>query len=301
MERSVATKRRGDPSRVALLLLAPAIMVMVLLLALPVLLSIALSFTDATLSAGALNTTFSGFSNYVELLWDKSVWRAVLNTLYFAVVEVLGVLVLGMLAALLLNNPRSRWSGFRVLLLLPWAIAPVASAVLWKWILHANYGVLNQLLKWIGVIDENVMWLGEGFRALNVIVAVDVWKSTPFITILLLAALQGIPSSLYRAARMDGASAWDRFRYITLPSLRTAIAIAVVLQTIWSLRAFDLIYILTKGGPADGTVVMNFHAYRVTFNFLKFGYGAAIANVLFIATFLLAAVYIRLMKVGEHR
>jgi multiple sugar transport system permease protein len=141
-----------------------------------------------------------------------------------------------------------------------------------------------------------VTWLGEPFRALNMLLIVDIWKSTPFIAILLLAALQNIPRSLYRAARMDGASAWQSFRYITLPSLKIPLAIAAILQTIWSLRTFDLIFVLTKGGPADGTVVMNFLAYRVTFNFLKFGYGASIANLIFLTSLLLAIAYMRLLK-----
>lgn len=224
--------------------------------------------------------------------------NAFLNTAYFAVVEVLGVVFLGLLSALLLNHPFARWSGFRVFLLLPWAIAPVANAVLWKWILNSNYGVLNSFLVGLGVIKSNVTWFGDAFLALNMILIVDVWKSTPFIAILFLAALQNIPQSQYRAARVDGANAWQRLRYITLPSMKTAIAIAVILQTIWSLRTFDIIFVLTKGGPADGTVVMNFLAYRVTFNFLKFGYGAAIANVIFLTSLVLAIAYVRLMKPG---
>ena len=285
---------------VTLVFLGPALTVLVLLLVYPVLSSIWLSLTDASLSAGRLETPFVWFDNYVALISDKAAHNALFNTLYFAVVEVVGVVFLGLLTALLLNHPMARWSGFRVLLLLPWAIAPVANAVLWKWIFHSNYGVLNSLLVGSGLIEKNITWFGDSFVALNMILLVDIWKSTPFIAILLLAALQNIPQSLYRAARIDGANGWQSFRYITLPSLKTAIAIAVILQTIWSLRTFDLIFILTKGGPADGTVVMNFLAYRVTFNFLEFGYGAAIANVIFMTSLVLAIVYVRLMKPGAR-
>ena len=142
---------------------------------------------------------------------------------------------------------------------------------------------------------------GRAFPALNMLLLVDIWKSTPFIAILLLAALQNIPRMQYRAALVDGANTWQSFRYITLPALKTPIAIATILQTIWSLRTFDLIYVLTKGGPADGTVVMNFLAYRVTFNFLQFGYGAAIANLIFLTSLVLAIVYMRLLKPGGRR
>lgn len=281
---------------VALFFLVPALAVLALLLAYPIAYSIWLSFTDASLSAGQLETPFVGAENYTRLMSDKAVHNAMLNTAYFTVVEVVGVVVLGLLAALLLNHPMAQWSGFRVFLLLPWAIAPVANAVLWKWIYNSNYGILNTLLIETGLIQTNRTWLGDPFGALNMILLVDIWKSTPFIAILFLAALQNIPSVLYRAARIDGASRWDSFRFITLPSLRTAIAIAVLLQTIWSLRTFDLIFVLTKGGPADGTVVMNFLAYRVTFNFLKFGYGAALANLIFLSSLILSIVYVRLMK-----
>jgi ABC-type sugar transport system permease subunit len=260
-----------------------------------------LSLTEASLSAGRLDTPFTWFDNYGRLFTDKAVRNALFNTLYFTAAEVVGVVTLGLLTALLLNHPLARWSGFRVLLLLPWAIAPVANAVLWKWIYHSNYGVLNAILLSLGIIDGNITWLGEPFRALNMLLVVDIWKSTPFITILLLAALQNIPKSLYRAARIDGASTWQSFRYITLPSLKTALAIAIILQTIWSLRTFDLIFVLTKGGPADGTVVMNFLAYRVTFNFLKFGYGAAIANLIFFTSLALAILYVRILKPGVQR
>jgi ABC-type sugar transport system permease subunit len=281
---------------VALAFVAPALIALGAILAVPILYSIWLSLTEATLATGKLEIPFVGLDNYLRLFSDKAVGNALFNTLYFTLVEVVGVVVLGLLTALLLNHPMARWGGFRVMLLLPWAIAPVANAVLWKWIYHSNYGILNTILLQLGIIDRNVTWLGGAFQALNMILIVDIWKSTPFIAILLLAALQNIPQSLYRAARMDGAGPWQAFCHVTLPSLRTALAIAVILQTIWSLRTFDLIFVLTKGGPADGTVVMNFLAYRVTFNFLKFGYGSAIANLIFMTSLGLAILYLRLVR-----
>ncbi len=281
---------------VALAFVAPALVALGAILALPILYSTWLSLTEASLAAGKLETPFIGLGNYLRLFSDKAVGNALFNTLYFALVEVAGVVVLGLLTALLLNHPMARWGGFRVMLLLPWAIAPVANAVLWKWIYHSNYGILNTILLQLGIIERNVTWLGDAFQALNMILIVDIWKSTPFIAILLLAALQNIPQSLYRSARMDGAGPWQAFLHVTLPSLRTALAIAIILQTIWSLRTFDLIFVLTKGGPADGTVVMNFLAYRVTFNFLKFGYGSAIANLIFMTSLALAILYVRLVR-----
>lgn len=286
--------------RTALAFVAPALGALVLVLALPVLYSIWLSFTNASLASGAFQTPFVGLDNYVTLLTDKVTRLAFYNTVYFTVVEVVAVVVLGLAMALLLNHPMARSPLLRVLLILPWAIAPVANGVLWKWIFHANYGIANAVLVSTGVVERNVMWFGSPFLALNSMLLVDIWKSAPFIAILLLAALQGIPKALYRAAIMDGATAWQTFRYVTLPGLRTALAIAVVLQTIWSLRIFDLIFVLTKGGPYDSTIVMNFLAYRLTFNFLKFGQGAAVANLIFIASILLAIIYLRLLRLRSQ-
>lgn len=159
----------------------------------------------------------------------------------------------------------------------------------------------NAILTELGLIDDYVTWLGAPGRALNMLLLVDVWKSVPFIALLLLAGLQKIPAMLYRAARLDGANAWQQFWFVTLPSLRTTLAIAVILQTLWSFRLFDLVYVLTRGGPADGTVLLNYLAYRETFNFLHIGYGAAVANVVFFASLILAIVYIRLLRPGGRK
>ena len=285
-----------SPQRTAVYFALPALAALGIVLAYPVIYSVWLSFTDASLSSGAFVAPFVGLDNYSALISDNTVRLALANTIYFALVEVIAVVGLGLAMALLLNHTMARSPVLRVLLILPWAIAPVANGVLWKWIFHSNYGIANALLRGTGVIERNITWLGDPVLALNSMLLVDIWKSTPFIAILLLAALQGIPGALYRAAAMDGATVWQSFRYVTLPGLRTALAIAVVLQTIWSLRIFDLIFVLTKGGPFDSTIVMNFLAYRVTFNFLRFGYGAAIANLIFVASIGLAILYMRLLR-----
>ncbi|MFV2062337.1 MAG: carbohydrate ABC transporter permease, partial [Chloroflexota bacterium] len=175
------------------------------------------------------------------------------------------------------------------------------NAVLWKWIYNANWGILNAILLQFGLIDQKVVWLGDPFLALNMLLIADAWKAIPFITLLMLAGLQNVPPYLYRAARVDGAGAWGRLRHITLPGLRVPILVAVVLQSIWALKVFDLIFVLTKGGPGDGTVVLNFLAWRVTFNFLDLGYGAAIANVLFVIMFVLAIIYVRTLDPDRRR
>lgn len=279
-----------------LFLLAPAIAVLLAILGYPIVESLLLAFQKVQLAAGGIDRHFVGLANFQRLVADETFRRALVNTLYFAAAEVVLVVLIAFVIALLLNHPYGRSGLFRILLVVPWAIAPVANAVLWKWILNANYGALNGLLQSLGVIDHYQVWLGTPGSALTFLLLVDVWKSVPFVALLLLAGLQRVPSVLYKAAYMDGANRLQTLVHVTLPSMRAALAVAVVLQTIWSLRIFDLVFVLTRGGPADATVLLNFLAYRVTFNFLDLGYGAAIANVIFVMTILLAILYIRLVR-----
>jgi len=287
--------------RFGVVALLPALIIIVAILAYPMAASLWLSLHHVDLAGGQVTQNFVGLANYSDLLDDDTFRLALANSAYFTVGEVVSVIGLGLGVALLLNHPLGQSGLFRVLLIVPWAIAPVANAVLWKWILNANYGILNAILTELGLIDDYVTWLGAPGRALNMLLLVDVWKSVPFIALLLLAGLQKIPAMLYRAARLDGANAWQQFWFVTLPSLRTTLAIAVILQTLWSFRLFDLVYVLTRGGPADGTVLLNYLAYRETFNFLHIGYGAAVANVVFFASLILAIVYIRLLRPGGRK
>ncbi len=276
--------------------LAPALVVLLAVLAYPILASVWLSLNRVSLAEGRFDQRLTGLANFAALFSDRTFRAAFTNSIVFVAVEIVAVTLLSLAFASLLNR-RNSFTGFaRTILVIPWAIAPVANAVLWKWILNANYGVLNAIVKGLGLTDSYVIWLGTPRSAMAMLLLVDIWKSVPFITLLLLAGLQKIPKSLYRAARIDGAGGRQLFWYITLPSLRTTIATAVVLQTVWSLRIFDLIYVLTRGGPADGTVMLNYLSYRETFNFLHIGYGAAIADVLFFLTLALAILYIRLLK-----
>jgi multiple sugar transport system permease protein len=281
--------------QVGLLFVAPALVVLAGVLGYPIMRSMVLSLQRIRLRGGEFEASWVGLDNFRRLAADDTVRRAALNTAYFSLLEVVLVVAIALVVALLLNHAYGRSGLFRILLVVPWALAPVANAVLWKWILNANYGVLNGVLKSLGLIDTYHVWLGTPFSALNFLLIVDVWKSVPFVALLLLAGLQRVPSILYRAAYMDGAGSWQSFRHVTLPTIRGVIAVAIVLQTIWSLRVFDIVFVLTRGGPADATALMNFLAYRVTFNFLDLGYGSAIANVIFAATFVLASLYVWLL------
>jgi multiple sugar transport system permease protein len=294
---NLAQRRR----RTGVFLVIPALVVMAAVILYPIARSIILSFQEAKLSAGEIGTTWAGGENYRRLSEDETFSLALQNSAFFTVSEVLLVLAIALCVALLLNTRAGRHPIYTTILLVPWVIAPVANAVLWKWILHANYGALNALLTALGITDRYVNWLGTPGLALRMLLLADVWKSIPFIALILLAGLQNIPAALYKAAKLDGANVWQRFRYVTLPGVRTPLALAVILQTIWSFKVFDLIFVLTKAGPADATLLLNFLAYRVSFNFLDFGYGAAIANIIFLIMFVLALVFIKLLKPGAPR
>lgn len=274
----------------------PAILILLAVLAYPIISSFILSFQEVRLEFGGIVTEFIGVENYARIFQDAAFRNALYNSIYFTFVEVVAVTILSLGLALILNHPRGRPAIYRVILLIPWALAPVANAVLWKWIYNANYGVLNAIVVGLGLSELPIVWLGSPFLALNMILIADVWKAIPFITLLLLAGLQNIPVRLYKAALMDGATSWQQFIHVTLPGLRTTLIISIVLQSIWALKVFDLVFVLTKGGPADGTVLLNFLSWRVTFNYLDIGYGAAIANVLFVLMLLLALAYIRSLR-----
>ena len=275
---------------------APAIIILLTVLAYPIIASFVLSFQRIRFAGEGLSHQFIGLDNYAELLSNQLFRASLFRSVYFTVVEVIAVIILALLVALMLNHPLGRPSFYRVVLLVPWALAPVANAVLWKWIFNTNYGILNAFLISLHIIDKPIVWLGSPWLALNMILLADVWKAVPFIALLLLAGLQNIPPHLYKAARLDGANTWQQFVHVTFPGLKTSIVISIVLQSIWALKVFDLIYVLTHGSPADSTVLLNYLSWRETFSNLDIGYGAAIANVLFIIMFILALIYIRALR-----
>jgi len=287
----------GRRTRVGSILTLPALVVLILVLAIPIVMSLLLSLQEVNPATGALFNNWVGLGNYVRLGSDSVFGQTVRNSLYFMVVEVAAVVTVALSFALLLNHSRiARYGILRVVLVIPWALSPVANAVLWKWIYNANYGILDFLLQEIGLIPRPVVWLADGSFAINMLLLAEIWKSIPFITLLLLAGLQNVPPILYRAARLDGATAWQTFRFVTLPQLRTTLLICVVLQSIWALKSFDLVYVLTRGGPVNDTLLLNFLSYRVTFQFGDIGYGAAMADLLFLIMFALALIYIRVFR-----
>jgi multiple sugar transport system permease protein len=282
---------RAHAHREAWALLAPAGVVLALVAAVPMLYVFWLSLQDRT----ALRTpSFAGLGNYARLAADGRFWNALGNTLYFSAVSVALELILGLALALALARAGRARPAVYGALILPWAIPTVVSARMWEWIYNPEFGVLNHLL------GAQVNWLGNPWLALHAAIAMDVWKATPFVTLLLLAALQGIPPDLYRAAAVDGAGAWTTFRRVTLPLLAPVILVAAVFRTIDALRVFDSIYVLTGGGPANRTETLSIYAYKVLFQTLDFGYGSALAVAMLVVTAAAALAYARLLRGGAE-
>ena len=235
---------------------------------------------------------FVGVDNYLRLLTDARFWNALSNTVYFTAVSVTLELGLGLAVALLLRHAFRGRALMYAVVLMPWAIPTVVSARMWEWMYNADFGVLNYLL------GTSVNWLGHPVWAMHAAIVMDVWKSTPFVILLLLAGLQNIPRELYCAARLDGASAWTQFRAITLPLLAPLIWVVLIFRTIDAFRVFDTIYVLTGGGPANSTETLSIYAYKILFQQLEFGYGSAVAVIAMLCVGAAALLYARLMRQG---
>ncbi|HZI13133.1 MAG TPA: sugar ABC transporter permease [Myxococcus sp.] len=274
--------------RQAYLLVAPAVLVLVGVALYPILAAVWLSLHRFILVFG--ERRFTGLENYAFLLGDARFWSALGNTAYFTLVAVTVELLLAVPLALLLNRAFPGRGLLRAAVLVPWAIPTVVSARLWAWMFNPEYGLINRLLP-----GSDINWLGAPGYALHAAILVDVWKTTPFVALLVLAGLQGISEDLYKAARVDGASAWRAFRSITLPLLKPALLLALLFRSLDAFRVFDAIYVLTEGGPANTTETLSIYAYKTLMRSGDFGYGSTLSVATFLCVVALAAVWLRLL------
>ncbi len=232
---------------------------------------------------------FIGADNYLYMLHDARFWNALENTAYITLVSVALELALGVGIALLINRPFRLKAVARALILVPWAIPTVVSAKMWEWIFNTDSGVMNYLL------GARINWLGSPFWAIHAAVFADVWKTTPFVVILIYAGLQVIPRELFLAARCDGAGPWQIFRRITLPLLKPVILVVLIFRSLDAFRIFDTVYVLTGGGPANTTETLSIYAYKLLFQTLQFGYGSAMAVVVFLCVGLISVLYVKML------
>ncbi len=297
---SSVSKRKRDDALFTILLLLPAGLIMAVVTIYPLIRSFIISLLKWDLTKNELTHPFIGFQNYSYILNDPTFWQSVKITGFFVLGDVILTIILSVVIALLLNREFFGRNLIRMVALLPWAIPGVVNGVMWKWILNPSYGALNGLLFSLGIIDKYVIWLGNPTSALIMGILADVWKESPFIMLLFLAALQTIPKDLYEAAKVDGANAFQSFWNVTIPLIKPTLFVALTLRTIWALKSFDLIYTLTAGGPSGGTTVIGYYTYLKTFVSLNLGRGSAVAYLMTSVVAVLIILYQRALNKEVH-
>ena len=278
----------------AWLLMLPLLIVMIAVIGWPLLDTVRLSFTDAKLVG--TEGTFVGIDNYAKVLGGSNFQRALMTTTWFAVISVTAEMVIGVLAALLLNQQFRGRTALRALMILPWALPTVVNATLWRLIYNPEYGALNAVLTQIGLIDSYRSWLGEPGSALTALIVADCWKNFPLVALIALAALQAVPRDITAASLVDGAGPINRFRYVIMPYLAGPLLVALVLRTIEAFKVFDLVWVMTRGGPANSTRTLSILVYQEAFSFQRAGSGASLALIVTLLVTVLAVAYAALVR-----
>ena len=276
--------------------LIPAVLVLVITVGGPLLFTFAMSFTSASFLGTLADLDVVGLRNYVSVLSSASFQRAFVVTLKFALFTVSLEMLLGLGTGLLLAEQFPGRTLLRILLVVPWAIPTVVNAITWRLIYAPDFGALNALLQQAGVIADYRSWLGDPALALYAIGIADIWKNFPIVGLIVLAALQTAPQDLYDAAHVDGAGAFRRFSTITLPHIAGPLMVALVLRTIDSVKVFDIVWVMTRGGPFSSTKPMSVLVYEQTFSNLQAGVGSAIAFIITLVCLAFIVVYTRLLK-----
>lgn len=297
---TVDTERRGEPAthqpvvptrakrrherRTALLLVAPATLVVLGVYLYPAVATLVYSTTSIDVSTYTIEH-FAGFENFIDVAQDDNFPPVLLRTVYFGVTVSALTVIPAFFIALLLNQRFPGRTLLRVVVLLPWAVPPVVGGVLWMQVFQSEYGFLNAILRELGFAGETI-WLGEPTLALHALIVAEVWRWLPFATLFLLAGLQTIRRDLYEAASVDGAGMWRRLHHVTLPQIAPMTIPVVIFLFVWAMKAFDTIFVLTRGGPLMGTTTLNYLVYQQGFEQFQFGSAAATAYLLTLLTLL---------------
>jgi multiple sugar transport system permease protein len=285
--------------RQAWALMFPMLAIMVIVTGYPLLSTIRLSFTDASL-VGNAPMSWVGLENYIYAFTDPDFRDAFFRSLYFAFVSVGVEVVLGVLVALLLNQEFYGRFFVRALVVLPWALPTIVNAMMWRLIFNPEFGSWNALLTQLHLIGAYRSWLGDPATVMNMVILADVWKNYPLVTLIVLAALQIIPPELYQAAAIDGAGPWRQFWKITFPEILGPLSVAIMLRMIDAFKVFDIIYVMTRGGPADATKTVSFYVYQESFSYLRAGSGAAYAVLVGLVCGILIGLYLMILRRQEH-
>jgi multiple sugar transport system permease protein len=278
-QRSIWRKLWGHPeTRVALALVAPTLIAVVGLFLYPLGLTLVFSFGRVDLASFSV-AEFVGFNNYMRIIRDPAFQAIALRTVYFGAIISLATTVVAFFFSLLLNQAFWGRSIVRVAVIVPWAVPSVVAGILWGQMFNAQHGFINGLIRALGG-EGGIIWLGEPVLALHAIIIAETWRGLPLATLVLLAGLQMLPSSVYEAADVDGATAWQKFRHVTLPLMWPLLLPLLILQFVFAMKSFDIIFVLTGGGPRMGTTTLNYYVYQRGLEAFRFGDAAAAAYIL---------------------
>lgn len=268
------------------LFVLPALLLLALLIAYPVAYTALLSVTD---NQGNL----VGLENFRRVLRARATEIAAWNTFVWVAGSIVFQVVLGVLTAILLNQQFRGRALVRSITVIPWVVPGIVAATTWAWMLHTEFGIINYMLTAPGIIDQPVGWLTNGNTVMPVMIAINVWKMFPFVAIMILAGLQSIPNDLYEAARIDGATFWEEVWYVMLPQVRPVIVAVSLLLVIWALNHITIIYAITRGGPANRTLITPIQIFRTAFENVQFGQAAALSVMFFCVAISVVFIYIR--------
>jgi multiple sugar transport system permease protein len=301
MMSDVAVTKQKDMSEPMLgaLLLLPAVLLLLLVVVYPIATLFWTSLHSIDNANPQAGEQWVGIANYLRAFDDDRFWHATLQTAIYIVVTVPGALVVGLGLALLANQPfKIQWP-VRLSLLLPWALPLVFAGLIFRWFFEYQTGIVNDLLVRVGI--DPLSWLSDPTLATIAICIAIIWKASSFMALMLLAGLQTIPKSLYEAAEVDGASKWQQFVEITLPMLRPSIFVALIFRTITAIQTFDIPYAMTGGGPGDATETLAMYIHKTTLDFLDFGYGSALAALMFVFSMIATSGYLRYTRRSSGR
>ena len=280
-------------SRDAWIMMTPALIVLTIVAVYPILRTFWLSLHEMVLTDPPSGYPVVGLGNYIKIFQDSRALTALVFTLKFTVVTVFFETILGFISAMIMNQGFKAKGFVRAAILIPWAIPTSVSAMMWKFIYNDQYGLFNDVLCRLGVIDGYKAWLSTSSGSFMALVITDIWKTAPYMALLILAGLQMVPDDLYEAAKIDGANVIQRFIYVTLPNVKTTVLVAMLFRTLDAFRVFDLISVMTGG--ANGTESVSVYAYNNLMKFLDFGYGSSLAVLIFVVVFLISVIYMKFM------
>ncbi|WP_454856842.1 carbohydrate ABC transporter permease [Rhizobium binxianense] len=282
-----------DRNSTGLVFVLPAIIVLAMLIAYPV-------FYTGLLSVTNTQGQFVGMTNFQRVLAARATPQAFWNTIWFVGGSIVFQVVLGTAAAVLLNQSFAGRGIVRSITLIPWVVPGIVAATTWAWMFHTEFGIINYMLTAPGIIPAPVGWLTDRDTVMPVLIAINVWKLFPFVAIMVLAGLQSIPNDLYEAARVDGANFWQEVRHIMIPQVRSVIVAVTLLLVIWGLNSITIIYAITRGGPANRTLITPIQIFRLAFESMQFNQAAALSVIFFAVAIVIVFIYIKVLAAAPE-